>query len=247
MISVPARIRTRGYGAIDEVSTTVDVSRLGLLFITASPYYSRDMDVQVVFPYSQAANAIQAEQPGRVVRVTELSRGRRAVAIAIGQSAIDKRTSARAAPVLQEANKPLLHSAAKAPPSEPRPLVLVLDSETTVLENIRGLLTSQGYEVVAVNNARDGHEVLKLFTPVMVIAEIEGEGFPGYDLCAHAKSTPRLQRVPFVLTTKVANPSDYSAAHSLGAIACMAKPFKDERLVHLARLLAPLKSHASQS
>src|SRR5579863_694924 len=86
MISAPVRLRgvdlTRG--GPDEISTTVDVSRIGFKFITASTNYHRGMDVMVTFPYSSAANELQAEQLGRVVRVHEMGDGKRGVAVSIG-------------------------------------------------------------------------------------------------------------------------------------------------------------------
>ena len=81
--------------------------------------------------------------------------------------------------------------------------------------------------------------MLSMFTPSLVIAEVEGEGLPGYDLCAHVKANPRLKHIPVVLTTSSGYPSDYSNAHSLGAVVCMTKPYKQERLGHVVRLLAP--------
>jgi len=42
-----------------------------------------------------------------------------------------------------------------------------------------------------------------------------------------------------VLTTSSGYPSDYANAHSLGAVVCMTKPYKQERLGHVVRLLAP--------
>ncbi len=62
---------------------------------------------------------------------------------------------------------------------------------------------------------------------------------PGYDICAHCKATPRLQSMPVMLTTSSAYPSDYASAHSLGAVVCMAKPYRQERLGHVVKLLAP--------
>src|SRR6202162_5478982 len=75
LISSPVRVRGIDItnGGPDEISTTVDVSRLGLLFVSALDCYSRGMDVMVTFPYSSSKNAIQAEQPGRIVRVHERS------------------------------------------------------------------------------------------------------------------------------------------------------------------------------
>lgn len=245
MISVPVRIRRRGYGAVDEVSTTVDVSRLGFLFITTSADYSRGMEVKVVFPYSEAADFLWVEQQARVVRVAALSDNRHAVAIAIGRPETPERVARPSIPVSNETARDRSRPPTECPSSEPRPLVVVLDSETTALEGVKTLLSAEGYEVIAVNNLHDGREVLKLFTPAIVIAEIEGEGFPGYTLCAHVKEVPRLQRVPVVLVTKGGNPSDYRGAHSLGAVVCMTKPFKSERLLHVTCLLAPLQKPRS--
>ena len=121
-----------------------------------------------------------------------------------------------------------------------KPLVLVIDSDPSVRESLKDYLIDEGYETITVNNAPDGLEVLNLFTPALVIAEIEGENLPGYAICSHVKATPRLRSVPVVLTTSSAYPSDYSSAHSLGALVCMAKPYKKERLGHIVRLLAPL-------
>jgi len=89
----------------------------------------------------------------------------------------------------------------------------------------------------------EAREVLDMFTPALVIAEVEGEGSPGFDICAHVKSSSRLRNIPVVLVTRSAYPSDYSTAHSMGAVVCMAKPFKQERLGHVVRLLAPLPAH----
>lgn len=249
LVSIPIRVGSNGAstGGSYEVSTTVDVSRLGVLFVTERRDYLRDATVRVVFPFTRGETQ-QIEQEARVVRVSELSNGRRAVAIAL--------VSPEPCPALRDASGPqsgqaeaqeLKLGADSGRRGELKPLVLILDSQVDVLETIRPPLSDEGYEVIAVSNASDAHDVLKLFTPVMVIAEIEGDGFPGYSLCAHVKATPRLQRIPVVLTTRSANPSDYSGAHALGAVVCMAKPFPKDRLLHIARLLAPLKSQNSRA
>lgn len=242
LISAPIRVRTEeltGDGP-DEVSTTVDVSRLGLLFLTGHPAYFRGMSLRVTFPYTKAPGALQAEQEGIVVRVTEISNGRRAVAITLGATGAGEDlvdASGRKLNPPQANDVPA--SFQRSFPN--KPLVLVVDSEATVRHALKDVLGGRGYEVIAVNNASDGREVLNLFTPALVIAEIEGDGYPGYDICSHVKGTPRLRCVPVILTTRSAYPSDYANAHSLGALVCMAKPFRKERLAHVAQLLAPAR------
>jgi CheY-like chemotaxis protein len=249
LISAPIRVRCEGLtgDGPDEVSTTVDVSRVGVLFLTTHPGYFRGMGVRVTFPYSKAPGVLQAEQEGTVVRVTEISNGRRAVAIALGAVGVGEDLVDAAGRKLNSPQNKESSIAALQRPSPNKPLVLVVDSEAPVRETLKAVLSTHGYEVIAVNNASDARDVLNMFSPALVIAEIEGDGFPGYDVCAHVKGTPRLRCVPVVLTTRSAYPSDYANAHSLGALVCMAKPFRKERLAHVAQLLAPVRTQASKS
>ena len=239
LISAPVRVRGINVtdGAVDEVSTTIDVSRAGILFISPNREYSRGMEVAVTFPFSTAPTALHAEQPGRVVRVLETSEGRYAVAVALGEGIGEDIVDSCGRKLATEASARITLTPQTR--DSKRPLVLVVDSDEMVRCTLKGYLTGEGYDVMAANNAKDAREVLDMFTPALVIAEVEGEGLPGYDLCAHVKAIPRLKQIPVVLTTSSGYPSDYANAHSLGAIVCMTKPYKQERLGHVARLLAP--------
>jgi CheY-like chemotaxis protein len=240
LISSPIRVRGIHVtsGGPDEITSTVDVSRYGILFHTVLDTYQRGMDVAVVFPYHKSATGAHAEQFGRVVRLHELPDGRQAVALAlgvgVGEHLVD--SSGR-----QLASEPVQLSNSPAPQVRP-PMVLAVDSDTMLRDTIKLYLQNEGYEVIAVSTPSDAREVLNMFMPAMIVAEMEGEGdlMPGLDLCAHVKSSPSLKRIPVVLTSRSGYPSDYSNAHSLGAVVCMAKPYKMERLGHIVRLLAPL-------
>jgi CheY-like chemotaxis protein len=240
LISSPIRVRgihvtTSGP---DEITSTVDVSRYGILFHTVLDTYQRGMDVAVVFPYHKSATGTQAEQFGRVVRLHELPDGRQAVAIAlgvgVGEHLVDSNGRQLSTERVQLSNS-------TAPQVKP-PLVLTIDSDAMLRDTMKLFLQNEGYEVIAVSAASDAREVLNMFMPAMIVAEMEGEGesMPGLDLCAHVKSSPSLKKIPVVLTSRSGYPSDYSNAHSLGAVVCMAKPYKMERLGHIVRLLAPL-------
>jgi hypothetical protein len=54
LISAPVRVRGINVtdAVVDEISTTIDVSRAGILFLSTSPNYARGMEVAVIFPYS---------------------------------------------------------------------------------------------------------------------------------------------------------------------------------------------------
>ena len=240
LISAPIRVRSMSAArGSDEIATTLDVSRTGLLFHSPLNAYTRGMEVAVIFPFSQAPGAINIEQSGQVVRVTDLGSGLRAVAVAL-YAADEEEVAVGRAPAC--ATEPVRDSRS-TPAQTKNPLVLAVDADETLRDTLKIYLQNEGYDVIAVNNAADAREVLNIFTPALIIAEVEGEGAPGYDLCTYVKSNPSLRQVPVVLTTSSAYPSDYSNAHALGAIVCMAKPYKQERLGHVVRLLAPLPEH----
>src|SRR5271155_1223817 len=236
LISAPVRVRSVDVtdGGPDEISTTLDVSRGGVLFVANDAAFEEAMPVMVTFPYCKSPVAAQAEQAGRVARVAKMPDGRFAVAVILRTGAGD---------LVDSGGRKLKADEAKpcyAPElGTKKPLVIVVDKDISVRESLKTYLSGEGYEVVALSSAGEAHHVLEMFTPALLIAEIEGEDLPGYELCAYVKGTPRLQTVPVMLMTSSAYPSDYANAHSLGAVVCIAKPYRQERLRHVVRFLAP--------
>jgi len=241
LISAPVRVRSTDITNhdLDDATTTMNVSRIGILLASKNPAYYRSMDVMVTFPYSKAPKSMQAEQPGRVVRISELPDGRRSIAIALGVKHREDAEFISASGEKLNAEPASPKITVERDPNSLRPLVLALDAEASVRDSLKSYLAGEGYDVITVTNAQEARDVLSQCTPSLLIAEIEGDGMPGYDICAHCKSTPRLQSVPVMLTTSSAYPSDYASAHSLGAVVCMAKPYRQERLGHVVKLLAP--------
>jgi CheY-like chemotaxis protein len=235
LISAPVRIRGINVteNGPDEIATTIDVSRGGILFATQSNSFARGMELAVTFPFCNAPGTIQAEQLGRVARIHDLPNGRRAVAVTIGAGAGEHLVDSSGRQLDKDATRVCTGS------ESDKPLVLAVDADEMVRETMKNYLSNEGYTVIAVKNGADARKVLQMFTPALLIAEVEGADLPGFDLCAYVKSAPELKKIPVLLTTRSGNPTDYSNAHSLGAVVCMAKPYKQDRLGHVVRLLVP--------
>ena len=247
LISAPIRVRAVDVtqGGPDEVSITLDVSPNGVLFLTSLTTFTTGMEVAVIFPWEKSAQIARAEQSGRVVRISEMGEGKRSVAIALGVGVGEDIVDAAGRCLL--AKQPAAGQQQDQDADRLKPLVLVVDADAAIRESIKTSLAGEGYHVIAVSRGAEAHEVLRMFTPALLIAEIEGEDLPGYELCGHFKATPRLQTVPILLLTSSAYPSDYANAHSLGAVVCMAKPYRPDRLGHVVRLLAPTQQHKQQT
>jgi CheY-like chemotaxis protein len=140
----------------------------------------------------------------------------------------------------QEASSAAANAAVKQ-----QSIVLAVESDQRTADIMRNILQSDGYTVIVVPTAQQALEVLRTTVPAAFLAEVEGEDMSGHDLCLIIKRNDRLQRVPVILLTRSAQPADYSASHQLGAVVCMAKPFKPERLLHVVRLVAPPPSQKS--
>src|SRR5262249_50550203 len=124
-------------------------------------------------------------------------------------------------------------------------VVLAVEPDQRTADIMRNILQSDGYTVIVVSDAQAALEILRTTVPAVFIAEVEGDDMTGHDLCLIIKRNDRLPRVPVGLLTRSAQPADYSASHQLGAVVCMAKPFKPERLLHVVRLVAPPPSQKS--
>ena len=238
---ITAQVHVRlvnGTDTFEEVGRSIDVSRDGLLFIAARAGYWKGQKLDVTFPYSNAAAALNTPQTAEVVRSVEQKDGKFAVAVQFVQAKAEAKGEKKdlTAPDASAASS---SGAIPAKAEKAQSVVLAVESDPKTAEIMRSLLTQDGYTVVIVPTAKAALDVLKTTIPAVFLAEVEAEDMSGHDLCLIIKRNDRLQHVPVILLTRSAQPADYSASHQLGAVVCMAKPFKPERLLHVVRLVAP--------
>ena len=234
---ITAQVHVRGVNCpepFEEVCKSIDVSRFGLLFTAARAGYWKGQRLEIIFPYSSAAAHLNSAQHAEIVRVTEHN-GQYAVAVQFVNAKDFAAVNPRAVdPSLAGAPDSSTATLVKA-----QSVVLAVEADPKTADIMRNVLSNDGYTVIIVPTAQQALEVLKTTVPAVFLAEVEGTDMSGHDLCLIIKRNDRLQRVPVILLTKSAQPADYSASHQLGAVVCMAKPFKPERLLHVVRLVSP--------
>jgi CheY-like chemotaxis protein len=231
---ITAQVHMRGINTpepFEEICKSVDVSRDGLLVTSARAGYWKGQRLDVTFPYSTAAAALNSSQPAEVVRVSEQD-GRYAVALQFINTKSDSAVKVDPSVAGVPASSTATHTKQQS-------VVLAVESDPKTAEIMRSILSNDGYTVIIVPTAQQALDILRTTIPVVFLAEVEAKDMSGHDLCLIIKRNDRLQRVPVILLTKSAQPADYSASHQLGAVVCMAKPFKPERLLHVVRLVAP--------
>ncbi len=244
---ISAQVHLRAVDApepFEEICTTVDVSRDGLQISASRSGYWKGQQLSVTFPYSSAHSAMNQSQPAEVVRVTQTPGGRFSIGIQFLSARADSRADRKGGPAFDPASADA-HAAGHTQTRQ-QSVVLAIEPDARSAETMRNMLQQDGYTVIIVASAQDALDVLKTTVPSVFIAEVECEDMSGHDLCLIIKRNERLQRVPVILLTRSAQPADYTASHEMGAVVCMAKPFKPERLQHVVRLVAPPPSlHSS--
>jgi CheY-like chemotaxis protein len=221
----------------EEICTSIDVSRDGLLFTAKHAGYWKGQQLSVIFPFSTAAQAINTPQVADIVRVNEQPGGKFSVAVQFQAARVEAKTDRKGAagPAIDAGAT----GAGMPAMAKTQSIVLAVEPDARTAEIMRNMLSQDGYTVIIVATAQEALEVLRTTVPSVFIAEVEATDMSGHDLCLIIKRNERLQRVPVILLTRSAQPADYSASHQLGAVVCMAKPFQPERLQHVVRLVAP--------
>jgi CheY-like chemotaxis protein len=219
----------------EEVCMSIDVSRDGLLFTAKRAGYWKGQQLNVTFPFSTAAAALNTPQLADIVRVSEQPGGKFQVAVEFHASKASAKSDRKGSHGMHTGPT----GSAMPPVSTEQSVVLAVEPDARTGEIMRNMLQQDGYTVVIVATAQEALEVLRTTVPVVFIAEVEATDMSGHDLCLIIKRNERLQRVPVILLTRSAQPADYSASHQLGAVVCMAKPFQPDRLQHVVRLVAP--------
>jgi CheY-like chemotaxis protein len=234
---ISAQVHVRAVNSpepFEEICMSVDVSRDGLLFTSKFAGYWKGQLLDVTFPYSNMADGMNQGQPAEVVRLVPQPGGNHGIAVQFVSAKSDAKGDRKTS-----ASRPAVAATQEAAANVRQSVVLAIEPDPRGAESMRNLLEPDGYTVIAVPSAQAALEILRTTVPSVFIAEVEAEDMSGHDLCVIIKQNERLAKVPVILMTRSAQPADYATSHQLGAVVCMAKPFKPERLQQVVRLVAP--------
>jgi putative two-component system response regulator len=126
------------------------------------------------------------------------------------------------------------------------PRVLVVDDNPDTMVLMRELLSTRGYEVVAVASAAQAENEIRRELPDLILSDVVMPGKSGYELCREVKENPATRLIPFVLITGLSDREDKLRGIEAGADDFLNKPIFSEELFARVKSLLKLKEFTDE-
>lgn len=112
--------------------------------------------------------------------------------------------------------------------------LLIVEDHDLLLLAIRDILEvgmwEEGCEICTAENGIDALEVMKNFTPDLIISDISMPGMDGYQFLEKVRACPKWKLIPFIFLTARAENVDKLKGLSLGGAEYITKPFDPQEL-----------------
>ena len=126
------------------------------------------------------------------------------------------------------------------------PRVLVVDDNPDTMVLMRELLSTRGYEVVAVADANQAEMEIRRELPDLILSDVVMPGKSGYELCRELKENPTTRLIPVVLITGLTDREDKLRGIEAGADDFLNKPIFSEELFARVKSLLKLKEFTDE-
>lgn len=128
----------------------------------------------------------------------------------------------------------------------PAPRILVVDDNPATMLLMRELLSTRGYDVIAVCDAAQAEAEVRRHPPDVVLSDVVMPGKSGYELCRELKADPATRLIPFVLITGLSDRQDRVHGIEAGADDFLNKPIFAEELFARVKSLLKLKEFTDE-
>ncbi len=109
--------------------------------------------------------------------------------------------------------------------------ILVIEDDKNVRENIKTLLSEEGYIVYSASAGDEGLIIAKNEIPDLIVCDIMMHGKDGYAVLKELSKNSCTKSIPFIFLTAKVERSDLRYGMELGADDYLFKPFKSEELL----------------
>ena len=116
--------------------------------------------------------------------------------------------------------------------------VLIVDDSPAQVKLMQGLLETEGYQPVGINDPRRVEEAIAAERPSLILLDVVMPDRNGFQVCRELKGNAEFSGIPIVLVTSKDTASDRYWGEQQGADGYVTKPFTREELLRAVRRFA---------
>lgn len=109
--------------------------------------------------------------------------------------------------------------------------LLLIDDDPNLILLVKDYLEFRGYEVIPASNGREGLDIMKGFTPDLIICDVMMPEMDGYTFVETIRANMSTDWVPVIFLSARGQTADRVRGLTMGADVYMVKPFEPEELV----------------
>ncbi|MEN9205460.1 MAG: response regulator transcription factor [Thermostichales cyanobacterium BF4_bins_65] len=109
--------------------------------------------------------------------------------------------------------------------------LLLVDDDPNLVLLVKDYLEFRGYEVVPASNGNEALEVMKTYSPDLIICDVMMPGMDGYTFVETIRGNPATDWIPVIFLSARGQTADRVRGLTTGADVYMVKPFEPEELV----------------
>lgn len=115
--------------------------------------------------------------------------------------------------------------------------ILIVDDEPQATTLLEMLLSSRGYETVAVNESSEAFDVAKETSPDLIILDLMMPEPDGFKVCRMLRADVRFLLTPILIITALDDTDSRIVAFGAGADDYLIKPYNVDELVSIIKAL----------
>jgi len=116
--------------------------------------------------------------------------------------------------------------------------VLIVDDSPAQVKLMQGLLETEGYQPVGINDPRRVEEAIAAERPSLILLDVIMPERNGFQICRELKSNAEYSAIPVIMVTSKDSVSDKYWGQQQGADGYVTKPFTRDELLRAVRRFA---------
>lgn len=109
--------------------------------------------------------------------------------------------------------------------------ILAVDDSPTILEMIKAILVSGGYEVITAADGAEALETARAEMPDLILLDVMLLKLDGYRVCRLLKFDQKYKNIPIIMLTAKTEEAAMATGIRTGANQYLTKPIEPERLL----------------